>query len=46
MSNTYKMSMTTLQVLEFVVSKSTQKSKYLKKKASLFLQMGKQFHQT
>ena len=41
MSNTYKMSMTTLQVLEFVVSKSTQKSKYLKKKASLFLQMEK-----
>ena len=35
------MSMTTLQILEFVVSKSTQKSKYLKKKASLFLQMKK-----
>ena len=41
MSNTHKMSMTALQVLEFVVSKSTQRSKYLKKNASLFPQMGK-----
>ena len=35
------MSMTALQILEFEDSKNTQKSKYVKNKASFFLQMKK-----